>query len=67
MGAHRSQRFGSSSEFAEHKLYAPGDDLKRLDWQAYARMDRYFVRRYEEEANLEIHLLVDASGSMGYA
>ncbi len=67
VGSHRSKRFGSSSEFAEHKLYAPGDELKHLDWRAYARVDRYFVRRYEEEANLDIHLIVDASGSMAYA
>lgn len=66
-GSHRSRRFGSSTEFAEHKLYAPGDELKHLDWKAYARVDRYFVRRYEEEANLDIYLVVDASGSMGYA
>jgi uncharacterized protein (DUF58 family) len=67
VGAHRSRRFGSSTEFAEHKLYAPGDELKHIDWKAYARMDRYFVRRYEEETNLDITLLVDASGSMAYA
>jgi uncharacterized protein (DUF58 family) len=66
-GVHRSRRFGSSSEFAEHKLYAPGDDLRRLDWKAYARMDRYFVRRYEDETNLEVALIVDTSGSMAYA
>jgi uncharacterized protein (DUF58 family) len=66
-GAHRSRRFGSSSEFAEHKVYSPGDDLRRLDWKAYARMDRYFVRRYEDETNLEVALVVDTSGSMAYA
>ncbi|HEY4222742.1 MAG TPA: DUF58 domain-containing protein [Myxococcota bacterium] len=66
-GVHRSRRFGSSSEFAEHKLYAPGDDLRRLDWKAFARMDRYFVRRYEDETTLEIAIVVDTSGSMAYA
>lgn len=66
-GTHPSRRFGSSSEFAEHKVYAPGDDLRRLDWKAYARVDRYFVRRYEEETNLDVHLVVDTSGSMAYA
>ncbi len=66
-GLHRSRRFGSSSEFAEHKLYTPGDDLRRLDWKAYARVDRYFVRRYEDETNLELALVVDTSGSMAYA
>jgi uncharacterized protein (DUF58 family) len=67
VGTHMSRRFGSSSEFAEHKLYAPGDELKHLDWKAYARFDRYFVRRYLEEASLDVHLVVDASASMGYA
>lgn len=67
IGAHRSRRFGSSTEFAEHKLYSPGDELKHLDWKTYARTDRYFVRRYEEEANLDVYLVVDSSGSMAYA
>jgi uncharacterized protein (DUF58 family) len=66
-GPHRSRRFGSSSEFAEHKLYAPGDDLRRLDWRAFARLDRYFVRRHEDETNLEVALVVDTSASMAYA
>lgn len=66
-GVHKSKRFGSSSEFAEHKVYAPGDDLRRLDWKAYARMDRYFVRRYEDETHLEVAIIVDTSGSMAYA
>ena len=43
-----------------------GDELKHIDWRAYARFDRYFVRRYEEEANLDVHLVVDSSGSMRY-
>jgi uncharacterized protein (DUF58 family) len=66
-GTHRSRRFGSSTEFAEHKVYTPGDDLRRLDWRAYARVDRYFVRRYEEETNLDVALVVDTSASMSYA
>lgn len=66
-GAHRSRRLGASTEFADHKLYAPGDELKRLDWKAYARVDRFYVRRYEEETNLDVYLVVDASGSMAYA
>jgi len=66
-GAHASRRFGSSSDFAEHKLYTPGDELRHLDWRAYARFDRYFVRRYLEETNLDVHLVVDASSSMSYA
>lgn len=67
IGAHRSRRFGSSTEFAEHKLYSPGDELKHLDWRAYARNDRYSVRRFYEETNLDVHLIVDVSGSMAYA
>ena len=67
VGTHRSRRFGSSSEFAEHKIYAPGDDLRRIDWRAVARFDRTFVRRYEEETQIEIALIVDTSASMGYA
>jgi uncharacterized protein (DUF58 family) len=66
-GVHRSKRFGSSSDFAEHKVYAPGDDLRHLDWKAYARMDRYFVRRYEDETHLDVVIVVDTSGSMAYA
>lgn len=66
-GGHRSKRFGSSSEFAEHKLYAPGDDLRRLDWRAFARLDRYFVRRHLDETTIEVALVVDTSGSMAYA
>lgn len=66
-GVHRSKRFGSSSDFAEHKVYAPGDDLRHLDWKAYARMDRYFVRRYEDETHLDVIIVVDTSGSMAYA
>lgn len=67
VGTHKSRRFGSSSEFAEHKVYAPGDDTRHLDWRAYARMDRFYVRRYEEETNLDIFVVVDASKSMAYA
>lgn len=67
VGSHRSRRFGSSTEFAEYKLYTPGDELKHLDWRTYARTDRYFVRRYEEETNLDIYLVLDTSGSMAYA
>ena len=66
-GGHRSKRFGSSAEFAEHKLYSPGDDLRRLDWKAVARLDRLFVRRYEDESRLDVVLVVDASESMAYA
>jgi uncharacterized protein (DUF58 family) len=66
-GVHKSRRFGSSSEFAEHKIYAPGDDVRRLDWKAYARVDRYFVRRYQDETHLDVAIVLDTSGSMAYA
>src|SRR6516225_455097 len=65
-GLHRSPLHGMSVEFAEYREYAPGDDLKRLDWRAYARSNRYFIKRYEEESNLRCTLLVDASASMRY-
>jgi uncharacterized protein (DUF58 family) len=65
-GGHRSVRRGLSVEFAGHREYQPGDDLRRLDWQVWARTDRYDVRVYEEETRLRATLVVDASGSMGY-
>lgn len=66
-GLHRSPRQGSSIDFAEHKAYSPGDDLRHLDWKVLARLDRASVRRYEDETQLSVFLLVDFSGSMGYA
>ncbi|HEY2435439.1 MAG TPA: DUF58 domain-containing protein [Vicinamibacterales bacterium] len=65
-GLHRSPYKGFSVEFAEYRQYLPGDDLSRLDWKVYARSDRHYVKRFEEETNLECHLLLDVSGSMGY-
>lgn len=65
-GVHKSPYKGYSVEFAEHRQYYPGDDLRRLDWRAAAKTDRYYIKEYEEETNLKAHLLVDASGSMGY-
>ncbi|MBN2360496.1 MAG: DUF58 domain-containing protein [Deltaproteobacteria bacterium] len=65
-GLHRSKRQGESAEFAEHKLYAPGDDVRRIDWKAFGRRDRYYVRRYQEETSLGAFLVVDTSGSMTY-
>ncbi len=66
-GKHRSPYKGFSVEFAEHREYTPGDDLRDLDWRVYARSDRYYVKQYEEETNLRAYLLLDASGSMKYA
>ena len=65
-GLHRSPYKGFSVEFAEYRQYLPGDDLATLDWKVYARSDRHFVKKYEEETNLTCHLLLDVSGSMGY-
>jgi uncharacterized protein (DUF58 family) len=65
-GAHRSPLRGASAEFADHKAYAVGDDLKRIDWKVLGRTDKYYVKRYEDETNLRVYLAVDRSGSMGY-
>jgi uncharacterized protein (DUF58 family) len=65
-GLHRSPFHGFSVEFADHREYSPGDSLRHIDWQAYARTDRYFVKQYEEETNLRCHILLDASASMSY-
>ena len=65
-GLHRSPLHGVSVEFADYREYAPGDDLKRLDWRAYARTNRHVVKQYEEESNLRCTILLDASASMRY-
>jgi uncharacterized protein (DUF58 family) len=65
-GLHRSPYKGFSVEFAEYRQYLPGDDLSTLDWKVYARTDRHYVKKFEEETNLECHLLLDVSGSMAY-
>jgi uncharacterized protein (DUF58 family) len=65
-GLHRSPYHGFSVEFAEHREYTAGDNIKYLDWLALARTDRYFIKEYEEETNLRSHILLDTSGSMGY-
>ncbi len=65
-GLHRSPLHGLSVEFADYRDYTPGDDLKRLDWRAYARSNRFYIKRYEEETNFRATILVDASASMRY-
>jgi len=65
-GRHASPHRGSSVEFAEYRKYVPGDDLRRLDWRAFGRSDRYYVKEYEADTNLRLCLVVDTSGSMGY-
>jgi uncharacterized protein (DUF58 family) len=65
-GLHKSPYHGFSVEFAEHRQYMPGDDIRHLDWKVYAKTDRFFVKQFEEETNLKAYLLLDASASMGY-
>src|SRR5204863_231457 len=65
-GVHKSPYKGFSVEFAEHRQCYPGDEIRHIDWRAVAKTDRYYIKEYEEETNLKCHLLVDASGSMGY-
>jgi uncharacterized protein (DUF58 family) len=66
-GLHRSPYHGISVEFTEYRGYTPGDDPRQLDWRVFARSDRYFVKRFEEETNLFCHLVVDRSSSMRFA
>lgn len=65
-GMHRSPYHGFSVEFTEYRQYSPGDDLRFLDWRLYARSDRYYLKRFEDETNLRCYLLVDLSRSMGF-
>lgn len=65
-GLHRSPHRGFSVEFSEHREYTAGDDLRHLDWVAWGRSDRYYIKQYEQETNLRAHILLDISGSMGY-
>jgi len=65
-GLHRSPLHGVSPEFADHREYTPGDDLKNLDWRVFARSDRFYIKRFEEESNLRCTILLDASASMKY-
>jgi uncharacterized protein (DUF58 family) len=66
-GLHRAPYFGASIDFAEHRGYVPGDDIRRVDWKLYARTDRYFVKQYEADTNANFCALVDVSKSMGFA
>lgn len=65
-GMHRSPHRGFSVEFSEHREYVPGDELRHLDWQAYARSDRYYIKLFEQETNLRATLAVDCSASMKF-
>jgi uncharacterized protein (DUF58 family) len=65
-GLHKSPFHGFSVEFAEHRIYNPGDNTRNIDWKLFARTDNLFVKRFEEETNLRAHLILDTSGSMFY-
>jgi uncharacterized protein (DUF58 family) len=65
-GKHKSPHRGSSVEFAEYRKYVPGDDTRRLDWRAYARSDRFYIKEFEADTNLRLVLVIDVSGSMGF-
>ena len=66
-GLHRSPHLGLSTDFAEHRQYMPGDDLRRVDWRLYARTDRYFLKEFEADTNTTVGVLLDISRSMSYA
>ncbi|MCC7051906.1 MAG: DUF58 domain-containing protein [Gemmatimonadaceae bacterium] len=65
-GLHRSPHLGVSTDFAEHRPYAPGDDIRRVDWRVYARTERTYVKTYESETNTNFTILLDVSASMGF-
>ncbi len=65
-GIHRSPYHGFSVEFTEYRQYSPGDDPRHIDWRLYARSDRFYIKKFEDETNLRCHLLLDHSRSMGY-
>lgn len=65
-GAHRSPYQGFSVEFAEHREYTPGDDLRYLDWKVYGKSDKYFIKQYEDETNFACYVVLDVSESMSY-
>ena len=65
-GQHRSRLKGGCTEFAEHRAYSPGDEIRLLDWKVYAKSDRYYIKQFEEETNLNTLLVLDGSGSMNF-
>lgn len=66
-GLHKSPYHGFSVEFTEHRQYMPGDEIKHIDWKAYGKTDRYFIKQFEEETNLKSYIILDASKSMDYS
>lgn len=65
-GLHRSPFFGASTDFAEHRGYVPGDDIRRVDWRVYARTDKYYIKEFEADSNANFAVLLDVSKSMGF-
>src|ERR1700752_3913587 len=65
-GRHRSKHKGGGAEFAEHRAYYPGDEIRLLDWRVFGKSDRYCIKQFEEETSLQAILAVDASGSMDF-
>ncbi len=65
-GLHRSPHLGFSTDFAEHRPYVPGDDIRHIDWRLYARTERFYLKEYESDTNTNFMVLLDVSGSMGY-
>ncbi len=65
-GMHRSPYFGYSVEFAQHRQYSPGDDLRHLDWKVFGRSDKLYLKQYQKETNLDLVIMVDISGSMAF-
>src|SRR5512140_1321432 len=66
-GLHKSPYHGFSVEFAEHRQYMPGDEIKHVDWKIYGKTDRYYIKQFEEETNLKAYLILDTSRSMAFA
>ena len=66
-GLHKSPYHGFSVEFAEHRQYMPGDEIKHIDWKIYGKTDRYYIKQFEEETNLKAYIVLDASRSMSYS
>lgn len=65
-GMHRSPHIGFALDFAQHRQYVPGDDIKRIDWRVFAKTERYYIKQYEVSTNLRAHIVLDASASMAY-
>lgn len=63
-GSHRSQRFGASLDFSDFREYSPGDDVRQIDWNVYARTDKYFIKRFLDEQEMRVHILLDCTKSM---